>query len=101
MVSKSASSPARWPSVLGRPRLVAQRPLPSMTQATWAGMRWGSSPPRSTRSPYRLRLPQLRQHLLAEQVDLVEITDVENLEIHRPGPGRGPFAQPVQDLAGG
>src|SRR5580658_5102659 len=48
MVSNSASSPARWPSVRGRPRLVAHLPLPSMTQATWTGIRWGSSPSRST-----------------------------------------------------
>ena len=37
--SKSASSPAACPSVRFRPRRVAHRPLPSITQATWAGMR--------------------------------------------------------------
>ena len=37
--SNRASSPTRWPSVRGRPRARAHLPLPSMTQATWAGMR--------------------------------------------------------------
>src|SRR2546426_282966 len=32
---RTASAPARWPAARGRPRRVAQRPLPSMTMATW------------------------------------------------------------------
>ena len=40
---KSASSPATWPSVRARPRWLAQRPLPSMTQATCWGTRARSS----------------------------------------------------------
>ena len=40
-VSTRASSPAACPSVRGRPRRSAHRPLPSMTQAMWAGMRSG------------------------------------------------------------
>ena len=38
---KSASSPAMCPSVRASPRFAAQRPLPSMTQATWTGIRPG------------------------------------------------------------
>src|SRR5918995_1769506 len=37
--SSSAASPASWPLVRGRPRELAQRPLPSMTMATWRGIR--------------------------------------------------------------
>src|SRR5437763_1533108 len=40
--SNRASSPASWPCVRFRPRWRAQRPLPSMTTATWRGMRAGS-----------------------------------------------------------
>src|SRR5256886_14510007 len=32
---RTASAPARWPAVRGRPRRAAQRPLPSITIATW------------------------------------------------------------------
>src|SRR5438128_11625109 len=32
---RTASAPARWPAVRGRPRRAAQRPLPSMMTATW------------------------------------------------------------------
>src|SRR3954465_1270091 len=35
--SNSEDSPASWPAVRGRPRDLAQRPLPSMTIATWPG----------------------------------------------------------------
>src|SRR3990172_12934 len=35
--SNNASSPAACPAVRGRPRAVAQRPLPSITIATWRG----------------------------------------------------------------
>ena len=38
------SSPSVWPAVRARPRRPAQRPLPSMMQATWtwpaSGRRW-------------------------------------------------------------
>ena len=37
--SISDASPRRCPSIRGRPRALAQRPLPSMTSATW----WGTS----------------------------------------------------------
>src|SRR5699024_5199393 len=36
--SSSAASPASCPAVRGSPCRFAQRPLPSMTTATWAGM---------------------------------------------------------------
>src|SRR5690242_14708240 len=42
ITSKSECSPRLWPSVLGRPRSLAQRPLPSMTRATWRGKSWGA-----------------------------------------------------------
>src|SRR4029077_8396952 len=50
ITSKSECSPRLWPSVLGRPRSLAQRPLPSMTRATWRGrssgaMAGGRAPP--------------------------------------------------------
>src|SRR5688572_14197163 len=35
---RSASAPSRWPAARGRPRALAQRPLPSMMMATWRGM---------------------------------------------------------------
>src|SRR5688572_1513567 len=41
MTSSSAASPASWPLVRGSPRCLAQRPLPSMTIATWRGTRSG------------------------------------------------------------
>src|SRR5688572_33018329 len=34
---RSASAPSRWPAARGRPRALAQRPLPSMMMATWRG----------------------------------------------------------------
>src|SRR5438093_13492994 len=46
--SNSASSPASWPWVRFSPRRRAQRPLPSMTTATWRGMRDGSRSEGST-----------------------------------------------------
>src|SRR5712691_7830310 len=36
-VLRSASTPRRWPSLRGRPRAAAQRPLPSMMMATCRG----------------------------------------------------------------
>lgn len=35
---RTESTPARWPSLRGSPRLSAQRPLPSMITATWRGI---------------------------------------------------------------
>ena len=35
--SRTESMPARWPSTRGRWRCAAQRPLPSMMMAMWAG----------------------------------------------------------------
>src|SRR6185369_3069175 len=37
-VLTSESTPALWPKKLGMKRFFAQRPLPSMTMATWRGM---------------------------------------------------------------
>ena len=37
VMSISTASPILWPSVRCRPRWVAQRPLPSITTATWLG----------------------------------------------------------------
>src|SRR5216684_3585302 len=42
---RKASTPRRWPSLRGRPRSAAQRPLPSMMMATWRG---GSKPESGT-----------------------------------------------------
>ena len=39
ITSNSDASPRAWPSVRGRLRAFAQRPLPSITIATWAGSR--------------------------------------------------------------
>src|SRR5690348_15663197 len=36
-VRRTASAPRRCPAIRGRPRDFAQRPLPSMMMATWAG----------------------------------------------------------------
>src|SRR5579863_8320845 len=36
-VRLTASAPRRWPAMRGSPRALAQRPLPSMITATWAG----------------------------------------------------------------
>src|ERR1700687_355828 len=36
-VRRSASAPRRCPAMRGNPRAFAQRPLPSMMTATWAG----------------------------------------------------------------
>ena len=63
-VSNSASSPAAWPSVRFRPRCWAHRPLPSITQATWTGMRFGSMPSRPAKPSRRAtsrtyRLPRV------------------------------------------
>src|SRR3954469_4869548 len=37
MVLTSASTPCLWPKMRGMKRFFAQRPLPSMTMATWRG----------------------------------------------------------------
>ena len=36
-VRRTASTPFLWPTERGRPRRLAQRPLPSMMMATWRG----------------------------------------------------------------
>ena len=36
-ISRTRSAPRRCPAMRGSPRLVAQRPLPSMMIATWLG----------------------------------------------------------------
>src|SRR3954453_3038044 len=41
--SNSACSPRSWPAVRGSPRCLAQRPLPSITIATWRGTSSGGS----------------------------------------------------------
>src|SRR5216684_6416634 len=35
--SRTISTPLRWPATRGRPRCLAQRPLPSIMTATWRG----------------------------------------------------------------
>ena len=52
-MSNSASSPAAWPSVRFSPRCCAQRPLPSITMATCAGMCRGDRGEWSRRGRYR------------------------------------------------
>src|SRR5215831_8471439 len=49
MMTRADSAPARWPSMRGRWRCRAQRPLPSMMIATWrgndalaSGLRWAA-----------------------------------------------------------
>src|SRR5262245_54793174 len=37
VTSRTESAPLRWPSIRGRPRRLAQRPLPSMMMATCRG----------------------------------------------------------------
>src|SRR6266542_6864062 len=51
-VSNNASSPAACPSVRLRPRCLAHRPLPSMTMATWRGIRPRSRAPGGTVRTY-------------------------------------------------
>src|SRR5262245_34748103 len=41
-IRRTVSTPARWPAMRGRPRRVAQRPLPSMIMATCKS-RFGSA----------------------------------------------------------
>src|SRR5215469_5266780 len=50
MMVRADSAPCRWPSMRGRPRCFAQRPLPSMMMATCFGrealastLRWGGA----------------------------------------------------------
>src|SRR5437879_1062832 len=47
MMTRADSAPARWPSIRGKWRCLAQRPFPSMIMATWrgkvafaSGLRW-------------------------------------------------------------
>src|SRR6266849_4162315 len=35
--SRTISTPLRWPAIRGKPRCLAQRPLPSIMTATWRG----------------------------------------------------------------
>src|SRR5688500_4664248 len=62
--SNSASSPASWPWVRFSPRRRAHRPFPSMTTATWRGMREAS---RSDGSTELDRNPPGRDGLLADR----------------------------------
>src|SRR5690606_27907684 len=67
IVSTRASSLAAWPSVRGRPRRFAQRPLPSITTATWVGIRCGSRSLSSTPARYRTaRAPQIARRSVPE-----------------------------------
>src|SRR5918912_1474418 len=43
VMRRTFSVPAWWPARRGRPRRIAQRPLPSMMMPTWAGIERGSS----------------------------------------------------------
>src|SRR5258705_12475555 len=48
---RTAAAPARWPAARGRPRRVAQRPLPSMTMATWKEVLCFIKSPAKKKSP--------------------------------------------------
>src|SRR5258705_13967007 len=48
---RTASAPARCPAARGRPRRVAQRPLPSMTIATWKEVLCFIKPIRKKKTP--------------------------------------------------
>src|SRR5687768_6098548 len=61
--SNRTSSPASWPWVRFSPRRRAHRPFPSMTTATWRGMREAS---RSDGSTELDRIPPGRAGLLAD-----------------------------------
>ena len=94
----------RGPSVRFRPRFCAQRPLPSMTQATWVGMRWRSSPRDRLTSAKLPPAPDALPPLLpASRADRRHPSSMEPREIGGPlpsptmvdvgdsvGPGRGP-----------
>src|SRR5262245_11398928 len=56
VIRRSASAPSRWPRRRRSPRLLAQRPLPSMMKAIWRGFRRSgivgrAALPRGTRPP--------------------------------------------------
>src|SRR5262249_28067161 len=53
--ARTASFPRLCPSMRGRPRLRAQRPLPSMMIATCRGSRLGSRSTRDIKNGFRLR----------------------------------------------
>src|SRR2546428_10000043 len=48
---RTAAAPSRWPATRGRPRRVAQRPLPSMMIATCSGRGWPRTTASSSASP--------------------------------------------------
>src|SRR5947209_7336668 len=62
-VLRSASTPRRWPSVRGRPRAAAQRPLPSMMMATCRGARSSARWPRTSNVRLCALLPSHRENL--------------------------------------
>src|SRR3989338_1093782 len=51
MIVRAALTPSRWPATRGRPRRVAQRPLPSMMMATCSGTGWARTRASSSASP--------------------------------------------------
>ena len=51
VTARTASTPARWPSLRARPRRSAHRPLPSMMTATWRGSAPWRSPGASMLRP--------------------------------------------------
>ena len=83
-VSNSASSPAAWPSVRLSPCRFAHRPLPSITMATWRGIRRGS---RSGSTATGRKLPE-RHELPERTACIVPIRAVDGGD--QPGGGSGP-----------
>src|SRR5512147_105432 len=81
--ARAASRPSRWPSIRERPRLSAQRPLPSMMMATWRGMNSGRSRRSCTMAPLRSssNLEDLVFLLLDQVVDLLDELVGERLDL--------------------
>src|SRR5258708_40234970 len=79
IVRRTASAPLRCPATRGRPRALAQRPLPSMMIATWVGASlplpvtardFGTSDMKDVFFLGRQGLVDLLHHLVRELLDL-------------------------------
>src|SRR5512134_1550321 len=81
------SVPARCPAILGRPREMAQRPLPSMIMAIWVGTRsglemgWGCFITTSRCAEGRLNFQDLFLFALADGVNLFDKAVGELLDL--------------------
>src|SRR5512139_1532307 len=75
-VRTSASTPCLWPKKRGMKRFLAQRPLPSITMATWRGMRSAFTEEMSDRHDLgflgRGEAINLGDHAVGELLHLVE-----------------------------